>query len=272
MADALAGFIYAGGAIGDWRAGLGLVAASSCMYAGGVALNDVFDAGRDAMERAVRPIPSGRTAKSHATILSIGLLALGVALAFLVSPRSGAVALALVAAIVLYDGLLKATAAAPAMMGACRGLNLALGMSLAVTLPVTTWLIPVALMWLYVMSITLFARKEAIGGGTGRLTIGTCGVAGAVLGLGAIAAVVPTAGPSYLGFAGVLLVVVAVRGVRAARNPSPQHVQRAVKAFVLGIILFDACLAASAQGPVAGLLVAALLLPATGLARLFRVT
>src|SRR5207237_7189654 len=74
-ADALAGIAIAGQAL-VWRAWW-LVVASVLLYAGGVVLNDVYDAARDAVERPERAIPSGRASAQTAARLGIALLATG---------------------------------------------------------------------------------------------------------------------------------------------------------------------------------------------------
>src|SRR2546428_12895654 len=60
VADSAAGLLLArrGGPVaGD--PGLWCLAASACLYLGGIALNDYFDREVDAIERPERPIPSG---------------------------------------------------------------------------------------------------------------------------------------------------------------------------------------------------------------------
>src|SRR4051794_40806202 len=59
-----------------------LVAASCLLYLSGMVLNDVFDAGVDAVERPERPIPSGRISLRAATIVGWTMLFAGVALAW----------------------------------------------------------------------------------------------------------------------------------------------------------------------------------------------
>ena len=66
-----------------WPALLWTALASACLYSGGMALNDVADASRDAFERPERPIPSGRISRSTATLIASSLLVLGVFFAWL---------------------------------------------------------------------------------------------------------------------------------------------------------------------------------------------
>lgn len=272
VADVSAGYLYAGGQTRDGLLLVALTLGSACLYAGGAALNDVCDAEQDLRERPERPIPSGRIARRTALRLAIGLLVMGIALAGTVSARAGAIALLLVLSIVLYDSVLKSTPAAPCLMGLCRALNLSLGMSLAPTLWTTSHVIPLGLMWLYVTSVTIYARTEAGDSSRMRLIGAMVGVCLAVAGLASLRFIVAGVHEEYLILVALLFVLIGYRGFRAVVQRTPDRVQQAVKAFVLSIVLFDACLTWSARGLVAGLSIGALLVPAMLLGRRFRVT
>src|SRR5262245_19490117 len=58
-ADSLAGWLICGGALAAVAGWGPLVLASMAFYAGGFALNDVFDLELDRRERPARPLPSG---------------------------------------------------------------------------------------------------------------------------------------------------------------------------------------------------------------------
>jgi len=271
-ADVLAGFLYSGGKLEQWTELVGLAAASVFLYAGGVALNDVCDVERDLEERPQRPIPSGRISRRAARRLAMGLLVIGFGFATVTSTRAAMIAGWLIVAIVLYDAVLKSTPVAPAVMGLCRALNLALGMHASGSLWTTTAVAPMGLMWLYITSATFFARHEAGAISGLRLTAGTVGVCAAVSGLSVLAWIVPNARLSFLWLAGLLALELAYLGFQAAAKRSPQTVQSAVKMFVISLIFFDACIAWTALGPLAGLLPASLILPTICFARIFRVT
>ena len=131
-ADSLAGWLLVGGGLAAFDRWLPLSAASMAIYAAGIALNDVFDYAIDLEERPGRPLPSGRVSRRFAAWLGGILLALGPCLAALSGSWSSlAVALALVACVLGYNAGLKRTVLGPEVMGACRGLNLLLGMSQA---------------------------------------------------------------------------------------------------------------------------------------------
>jgi 4-hydroxybenzoate polyprenyltransferase len=269
-ADVLAGFLCAGGAAGDWRTPAVLGLASLFLYGGGVVLNDVCDAAHDARERPERPIPSGRIPRGRALLLACVLLAVGCGVSWWHSVFAGVVASLLVAAVVLYDAVSKRTVAAVGLMGLCRALNLALGMSVAGAVSNWSLLLPVVLMWVYASSLTFFARGETREIPRGGLRIGAAGVCGSVLGLGALVFVFPDAHLGYLVPVAALVVFVGASGLGAASSARPEDVQQAVQRFVFSVILFDACIAFAARGLLAGLLVAGLLVPTVLLGRFFR--
>ncbi|SDI14037.1 SCO3242 family prenyltransferase [Nonomuraea jiangxiensis] len=123
--DAVAG----AAAAGTLRpATLGLIAASVCLYWGGMAANDWADRELDARERPERPIPSGRISPGQAVTVAAGLTAAGLALAVATGGRrAAAFALPLAGAVWAYDLRAKGTRAGPATMAACRGLDVLLG-------------------------------------------------------------------------------------------------------------------------------------------------
>jgi 4-hydroxybenzoate polyprenyltransferase len=194
--------------------------------------------------------------------------------------RSGAVATVLAACVVGYDMGLKSTAIGPALMGACRALNVLLGMSLA---PVDVHVVvgPVALagfnlpqlalaagLGVYVAGITWYARTEASESGEKQLLAGT-----GVMALGiALFAAFPLIGPISeannrldLSWWCLLLAVPAFtvlrRCVVTAMNPSPRAVQIAVKQALISLIVLDAAATLMVRGPLYALAVVVLLVP-----------
>ncbi|TJZ97903.1 4-hydroxybenzoate polyprenyltransferase [Actinacidiphila oryziradicis] len=125
--DALAG-AAAAGVLSPRSAGLAL--ASTALYWAGMAANDWADRNLDAQERPERPIPSGRVSPDAALALSAGLTAAGVCVAGLAGGRRAlVVATALAGAVWTYDLRAKGGPAGPAVMAACRGLDVLLGAS-----------------------------------------------------------------------------------------------------------------------------------------------
>src|SRR6185295_18575835 len=94
--------------------------------------------------------------------------AAGLAFAFLAGRREGGwdwtaplLAAALVGAILLYDGCLKRTWAGPLGMGACRFLNVLLGLAVADHAAGARGVYLGLIVGLYIVGVTWFARTEA---------------------------------------------------------------------------------------------------------------
>ena len=277
-ANVAAGAILARG--GTLRPGdLLLCVASACLYLAGMALNDYFDRDIDALERPERPIPSGEIAPYFALALGVGLLGAGVTLAALATPAAGAVAAALAAAILLYDGGLKAGPLGPIAMGTCRFLNVCLGLSVAGPAPPATWmwLAPIT-MGAFTMAITLLSRDEVAGASreAARRAVGL--VVAVLLGaLGGLLLLSPAA-DSVAGLA-VLAPVVLFVAWRARQvfapllaEPSPPALGRAIGGGILLMPAIDAAMVAAGGWPTAALAIALLALPAIMLKRHFYMT
>jgi len=282
VADVLAGFLVASGLreVGWLPPAAGwAIAASICLYAAGMVLNDVFDLDVDRRERPERPLPSGQVTVGAAAFGGQVLLVAGVAAAAIAGVVSGApvtgsfgpavVGLALAAAVWAYDrGLKRSPVFGPATMGACRGLNWLLGMTAATgTGPVGgQWLLPVG-MGLYVAGITLFARHEADEDATDATTAtrtrGSLGSGTAVMVAGLVVASVPVwrlAGSglplpgtplppgTWLTLWSIIAASVLVRAVPAVTAPAPARIQAAVGNAIMSIITLDAVLVLATCG------------------------
>ena len=85
--------------------GLTLLAAT-CLYAGGMVLNDVFDLAIDRKERPERPLPSGRISPRAAALVGWILLIAGVAAAAIANHDDvwlPAIAATIAFLVVIYD-------------------------------------------------------------------------------------------------------------------------------------------------------------------------
>ncbi|MER7892397.1 SCO3242 family prenyltransferase [Micromonospora sp. NPDC094482] len=147
-----------------------LAGASVLLYWAGMAANDWADRRLDAVERPERPIPSGRVHPGAAVGLAAGLTAAGLGLAAAAGGRRAtAVAVPLAVAVWGYDLRAKNTAAGPAVMAACRGLDVLLGaaggrlsraLPAALTVAAHTW------------TVTALSRRE-VTGADATLPLGT---------------------------------------------------------------------------------------------------
>jgi 4-hydroxybenzoate polyprenyltransferase len=282
-ADSLAGWLMAGGSLAEPAGWLPLAGASMLLYGAGMALNDAFDVEIDRVERPARPIPSGRVSRRAAfAIGAFGLLA-GPILAWLSgSFTSLLVAATLAVCILAYDGGLKRSVLGPEIMGACRGLNLLLGLSHAPSLGGPTAWLAAGAFGLFVAGITWISRSETQSGRTGNLHFGLILENVSLLGLMA-AALAHRSFPSPVssrplipaeGLLVLALVALAVNmaATTAIHRPVPATIQRTVKTGILSLIWIDVGLVASVRGPLAATAIAVLWIPAYLLARVLYTT
>lgn len=253
-----------------------LCGASASLYLAGMVLNDYCDRAVDARERPERPIPSGQIAPRVALALGAALLALGVALAAAHSAAALAVALPLAACVVAYDAALKDTALGPLAMGACRFLNVTLGLVATAARPEWAWL---AAEWIaaHTIAITILSRDEVAGGDPERTRRGVGIALGATLGAGAALVLVgPVATAADLARVAPFYAFVVWRALRLFRplldDASPAALRRAIGGGILLMPAIDAVVVAAAGHLVPAALIAALALPAYHLRRRFSPT
>lgn len=280
MADICLGALVTGSLPDEWpRFGL-ILAASVALYCSGMVWNDYFDIAQDQRERPFRPLASGRVSLVTATRIGALLMAAGIALAGLADMgpaglrwKSLPLASALVGAILLYDGWLKRTFAGPVAMGACRLLNVLLGLTVSSD-GTGTWGVALALVvGIYIVGVTLFARTEAQVTNPLQLLIGAGLMLAAILLALTIPPLANESGKADLQPSPLFPYLLAGFGfyvglpvVRAMRSPTPRNVQTAVKRAILGLVLLDAILATALIG-LAGLALVLLLIPAHFLGR-----
>ena len=181
LADVLAGYALAG--LRNPRALPWLLAATACLYAGGIVLNDYFDRDLDRVERPERPIPSGRVSAGSAAWLGSLLLTAGVLFAAQATGAAMIVATAIAFSVLLYDSWGKRfSLVAPLNMGLCRALNLLLGAAAVEAAPRQAW--PIALIPLaYIAAVTALSRGEVHGGRRQVATVALVSLGAALAGL-----------------------------------------------------------------------------------------
>jgi 4-hydroxybenzoate polyprenyltransferase len=256
-----------------------LLLASASLYCAGMVWNDVFDLEKDQEERPFRPLPAGKIKREQAVRFGAGLLAVGWAFAALAGaggesyrPAPLLLAAVLGAAILLYDGYLKRTWAGPLGMGACRFLNVLLGLSLLPGRFGSWGLALAAAVGVYITGVTWFARTEARTSNQDMLK------AAALVMLAGLLLALPlpvlardreppvATSPLFPYLLVIHAFFVGAPILRAINQPSPLRVQAAVKRAVLGLVAFDAVLATALAGTV-GLVLLILLPPAVVLGR-----
>jgi 4-hydroxybenzoate polyprenyltransferase len=277
-ADSLAGWLLVGGSLAEPGRWLPLASASMVLYASGTALNDVFDIEVDRAERPGRPLPSGQVSLRIATSMgALGLL-LGPALALAGGSIDAAVVAVILAVCILaYDAGVKHTPLGPVFMGACRGLNLLMGMAHAPGLGgVAAWSAAVAY-GLFVAGITVVSRSETRGGDRRGLVAGLAILDLALLGLAAVAMThrrfpYPAPDRPLTPLEGVLVIaLIAVLVNQAAsaaiKQPTPRSIQRTVKTGILSLVWLNVGLVAAVRGVAPAAAIAALWVPAYLLGR-----
>jgi 4-hydroxybenzoate polyprenyltransferase len=248
-----------------------LILATSCLYGGGVVLNDAFDADLDMLERPERPIPSGKVSRKNAFILGYSLLTLGLVFASLVSSLSALLAVLIAVSAVLYDVVGKHHQLGSVNMGICRGANLLLGISIVPSMVSDYWflaLIPI----IYITAITNISRGEVYGGSHFNSIVSMILILivfTAILGLGFLKnyhllAVLPLT---------VFLAIKVLLPLFAAiREPSSENIRIAVRTGIISLIILNSTFSAGFAGFSYGLLVLSLLPVSTKLAQIFAVT
>jgi 4-hydroxybenzoate polyprenyltransferase len=272
VADSAAALAIArGGTPPSVDPGLWTLPASAALYLGGIAFNDYFDRSKDARERPQRPIPSGRVRPSVAVALGGALLAAGVGFAGLAGSRPLGVAVLLALAILAYDGGLKASPAGYVTLGACRGLNFLMPLTLSeAELPALARIAPILLAG-YATALTFLSRDEVTGNPRGRARRGVAGMAGVFASIAAAFAAF-RAGPA--GWA-----ILALAAGRAGtlflplwRNASGPATGRAIAGGIVLIPVLDSAFVAAAGHLEAALVVAGLAAPAALLRRFYSPT
>lgn len=252
---------------------LGLVAASAALYWAGMAANDWADRELDAEERPERPIPEGRVAPGTALALAVGLTATGVAAAAWVGGRpAAAVAVPLAGAVWTYDLAAKGTPAGPAVMAACRTLNVLLGASPGPPGGLRRALPEGLLVGAHTWTVTALSRGE-VRGTRRAVPAGTLAATALLAGAACLAprrlrhtatgpepaahpGPEPGAVPAALALACGYVAQYGAAQARAVRDPGPGPVRAAVAAGITALPLLQAALTARRGRGTAALVVA----------------
>jgi 4-hydroxybenzoate polyprenyltransferase len=188
--------------------------------------------------------------------------------------RPAIVATLLAGAVVAYDAAAKRTPAGPIVMGACRMLNVLLGMSVADdSWQAVHWIVAGGV-GLYVVGVTLFARTEARTSARWQLALGL------VILLGGIALLSSTpewatgdewpairVPERWFVFWGLIGLLIAWRAARAVIEPRPMYVQLAVRNCIFALVILDAATVLAVQDRLWALAILALLAPTLVLGR-----
>jgi len=157
--NCLAGWLLAGGGRGSDLALLCF--GGTCLYVGGMFLNDAFDAQFDQQHRPERPIPTGAIEVGEVWAWGLGLLAGGLAALAQFPFATLVLAILLTGAILVYDAVHKIFAFAPLLMALCRFLLLLLAASVgAQGFPgLAVW--AALVLASYIVGLSFLARSES---------------------------------------------------------------------------------------------------------------
>ncbi|HKS38369.1 MAG TPA: UbiA family prenyltransferase [Verrucomicrobiae bacterium] len=231
--DCLAGWLLGGG--GADLAGFFLVCiGATCLYTGGMFLNDAFDVEFDRRHRQERPIPSGAISVDEVWRWGFGLLGGGTVILVLLKPTTGALAAILLFCIVLYDAIHKLTAFAPVLMAACRFFLYLVAASVAINGVAGLVIWSALALAAYIVGLSFLARTEST---KGALSYWPCYLLATPIVLGLI-----VNGPGYQVRALVVSLVVGLwvsRCLTFALWTREPNVGRAVSGLLAGIVLVD---------------------------------
>jgi hypothetical protein len=156
--NCLAAWLLGGG--GDWTRFLLVALGASCVYVGGMFLNDAFDAEFDQSHRRDRPVPAGQIALSEVWRWGFVWIAAGMVVLIPLGGGPGLFALLLIGAVIVYDALHKLVAFAPLLMAACRILLYLLAASAAVNGVTGLALWSALAMGAYIAGLSYYAVHE----------------------------------------------------------------------------------------------------------------
>jgi len=160
--NCLAGWLL-GGLGESYRFNL-LWVGASCMYLGGVFLNDAFDVEFDRKHRPRRPIPAGMIDEGEVWRIGGLLLVVGALVLCLLGGPTATLGLFLAGAIVLYNWAHKRVPFSPALMAACRFLLYLVAASAGAggVMGLAVWC--ALALACYVVGLSYIARKESVPG------------------------------------------------------------------------------------------------------------
>ena len=250
-----------------------LLLSSSCLYAGGIVFNDIFDVNIDRSERPERPLPKDQISVKNAQIFGITLFILGILFSFLVQFESGIIAFLISVMALIYDRFTKDYLLVGSLnMGLCRGLNLVLGMSI---LPqglysnlIWICIIPI----IFIAAITLTSKGEVRGNNRPAIFMALIldiTVTSILLGIAIPGCLdIWMAGPFILFWIGMNVKA----KIKAISKNSPEFIKMAVKIGVLSLIPLNASFVAGFGHWILGLCTLLLLPVSIALAKKFSVT
>lgn len=268
--DPLAGALLVGASWGKLPLVALLMFSAFLLHAGAAALNDFHDYKSDRIENPDRPLPAGRLGRWQAFSAAVVLLLSGLVISSIPGPKIGQIGLLLLAAILLYEFIMKGAPAGQGIPALARALALLMGMKLVPVIdPADGWTVGwgprafcMVVLGVYVLGAIIFTQRppdqlRRVFAAAGTIIAGL-----AIIALAMMRIFFPNLGlhPSAAIWIGLLLVVAGYPMVRAIVRPEAKTLRTAAWAALLGTVLVDATLVAFARHFLLSVLVAAMVL------------
>lgn len=272
--DPLAGALVAGAGWGDMPFAVCLMFGAFFLHAGAVVLNDWHDLKSDRVMHPDRPLPAGRVGRWYGLFGASVLLCVGWTFMSVPDARSGQLGLGVLAAVLLYEFIMKGAPAGKAIPGLTRAMLFMMG---AMLVPVAQspggWPLRVfcmSVLAVYDLGATVLAmrpedqyrRAFAI---SGAIVVGLPAIAVAMMRVFFPALAVY---PSAAVWIGLLAVLVGHALFRAIARPSDEALARAGWLARVGSVLLIAAPVAFVRNWAVSLPVAVIVLPVLYVQRL----
>jgi len=207
---------------------------ATCLYIGGMFLNDAFDVEFDREYRRERPIPSEQITLEEVWRWGFAWLGAGTVILVLLGKSTGVFAAILLVCIILYDAIHKVIGFSPILMSACRFFLYVLAASAARQGVSGLAIWSAFALAAYIVGLSYLARHESIGGTLNFWPV--CLLAAPIL-LALLANAEHYRLPAYL-LSAILGLWIArcIRHAFFAPNPNPG---RSVAGLLAGIVLVD---------------------------------
>lgn len=228
----------------DWLDFFLICLGVSCIYVGGMYLNDVCDSHFDKEHNPERPIPSGQINRKTVLVLSVGWFVFGVvSLGLLMQWQTVLWGLGLLGVVVLYDVVHKKTSLGLVLMGGCRFLLYPLVGSVDGRALDEAILITGIGMFLYIVALSSAARSVHSSKGLKYLTF-------VLMAISVGSVFVDGANSYHLTFivAALMLVLWIIRSFAFLFWVQKSDIGRAVEGLLVGIVLLDLVKVSSLSG------------------------
>ena len=230
--NCLSGWLLGGGG-SAWK--LFLVSlGGTCLYLGGMFLNDAFDVEFDREYRKERPVPSGQIALDDVWRWGFGWLGAGTVLLVLLGRTTGALTALLLLCIILYDAIHKHVGLSPLLMAGCRFFLYVVAASTGSLGATGLGIWSAFALAAYIAGLSYLARQESTGG---TLDSWPCYLLMAPVGLALVANAGDYRQPALL--LSAVLGLWVIRCLRHAFLLNDPNVGRAVGGLLAGIVLVD---------------------------------